>query len=89
MHDTGHAKEGIRLEDERIQIFIGNAAVYSAHVQPLLKEPTIVELIAIHHEIPGKSQRGSHALCQIRMFEEGGIVPSRRQNDVKPPSSVH
>ncbi len=79
--DSRHADHGIRVERERVEVFVGKTAVDHADAVLLAGIIQEVELVVDHFEVFREGERGAGFLGQIRVFEERGIVPSRRQHD--------
>ena len=77
-HQAGHAQHGIRLEAERIQIFIVYAAVDHVHA-PGAFSGAHVDIIAAHEQVLSLYQLHAHLLGDEGMLKIGAVVGSRRQ----------
>ena len=77
--DTGHADHRIRVEGERVEEFVGQAAVDHAHAVAFAGVVEEVDLVVHHFEVFGEGQCGAGFLRQIGVFEERGIVAAGGQ----------
>ena len=77
---AGHADHRIGVERERIQVLVGQAAVHRADAVAPARIVEEVQLVLLDLEVLGKRQRRAGLLRQIRVLEEGGIVPARGQH---------
>ena len=76
-----HADDGIRIEGERVEVFVGQSAVDHADPMPLARIVEEVQLVVHHLQIFGERQSGTGLLRQVRMFEERRIASARCQHN--------
>ena len=74
--DSRHADHGIRVERERVEIFVGQTAV--DHADAVFPAGIVEEVHFVVHdfEVFGERERRAGFLGQVCMFEERGIVPA-------------
>ena len=77
--DTGHTDHRIRIEGERVEEFVGQAAVDHAHTVAFAGVVEEVDLVVHHFEVFGEGQRRTGFLRQIGVLEERGIVAAGSQ----------
>ena len=75
-----HADHGIRIECERIEIFVRQATVDHAHTMAFARIIKEIHLVVNHFKIFRKRQRGTGFFRQIGMLEKRRIVSPWRQH---------
>ena len=75
-----HADHRIRVERERVEEVVGEAAVDDAHAMTIACIIQEEQLVLHHFEILGEGERRTGLLGQIRVLEERGVVTPRREH---------
>lgn len=78
---SGNADNRVRVERERVEVFVGQSAVHGAHAMPVAGIVEEVQLVVDNFQVFGERERRAGLLGQVGVLEERRIVASRREHD--------
>ena len=91
VHQARHTDEALRIERQRVEVFVAQAAVDDADALRLAEVVAVIDLVVLHVKILIGGQRAARALGEVAVLEVRRIVAPRRQDhaDARRADIVH